>query len=252
MPRSNAKPLARYAAIQQALEQSILSGSWPPGHRVPPEHELMVQFGCSRMTVSRALSALSGAGLIVRRRRSGSFVATRAVEEAVLEIHDIPAEIAALGQSYGYELQRLEQRAATARDSARLGIREGSPVLALLCSHFADGLAFVLEDRLINLEAVPAAMTQEFTSQPPGTWLLSHIPWSSAEHQIRAVNADLSSAARLGVPSGAACLVVTRRTWQAGQPLTAVDLTYPGDRHRLIGQFGPSAKVPGKATTSAS
>ncbi|MGL4974426.1 MAG: histidine utilization repressor, partial [Bosea sp. (in: a-proteobacteria)] len=27
----------------------------------------MVQFGCSRMTVSRALSALSGAGLIVRR-----------------------------------------------------------------------------------------------------------------------------------------------------------------------------------------
>ncbi len=251
MPRSSARPLARYAAIQQALEQAILSGTWPPGHRVPPEHELMVRFGCSRMTVSRALSALSGAGLIVRRRRSGSFVATRAVEEAVLEIHDIPAEIAALGQAYGFELQRIEQRLATARDAARLGLGEGSPVLALLCSHFADGLAFVLEDRLISLDAVPAARTQDFTSQPPGTWLLSHIPWSSAEHQIRAVNADPASAARLGLQTGAACLVVTRRTWQAGQPLTAVDLIYPGDRHRLVGQFGPNAKAPGKASTAA-
>jgi GntR family transcriptional regulator, histidine utilization repressor len=247
MPRSAAKPLPRYAAIQQSLEQAILSGAWAPGHRVPPEHELMVQFSCSRMTVSRALSALSGAGLIVRRRRSGSFVATRAVEETVLEIHDIPAEIAALGQAYAYELQRIEPRRATPRDAARLGVAEGSPVLALTCSHFADGLAFVLEDRLSSLEAVPAAKTQDFHQQPPGTWLLSHIPWSSAEHQIRAVNADPASAARLGLQSGAACLVVTRRTWQAGLPLTAVDLTYPGERHRLVGQFGPSAKIGGAA-----
>ena len=46
----------------------ILSGEWPPGHRIPFEHELTARYGCSRMTVSKALGELVEAGLIERRR----------------------------------------------------------------------------------------------------------------------------------------------------------------------------------------
>ena len=52
----------------------ILSGEWPPGHRIPFEHELTARYRCSRMTVSKALGDLVAAGLIERRRRAGSFV----------------------------------------------------------------------------------------------------------------------------------------------------------------------------------
>ena len=51
-----------------------MSGEWAPGHRIPFEHELATEYGCSRMTVNKALSQLARAGLIERRRRSGSFV----------------------------------------------------------------------------------------------------------------------------------------------------------------------------------
>ena len=44
----------------------------------------------------------------------------------------------------------------------------------------------------------------------------------------------------LAIAEGAACLVVTRRTWQGGQPLTQVVLTYPGDRHHLVARFSPA------------
>ena len=32
--------------IRADLEGKILSGEWPPGHRVPFEHELMAGYGC--------------------------------------------------------------------------------------------------------------------------------------------------------------------------------------------------------------
>src|SRR5580704_5603686 len=61
--------------IRAEIEEQILTGAWRPGHRIPYEHELTAQFGCARMTVNKAIASLVDAGLIVRRRRVGSFVA---------------------------------------------------------------------------------------------------------------------------------------------------------------------------------
>ena len=41
------------------ISERILSGDWPPGHRIPFEHELSAEYGCSRMTVNKALSQLA-------------------------------------------------------------------------------------------------------------------------------------------------------------------------------------------------
>ncbi|MCF3948855.1 GntR family transcriptional regulator, partial [Acidiphilium iwatense] len=70
------------------LEAKILSGEWPPGYRIPFEHQLVAHYGCARMTVNKAISTLTAAGLIVRRRRAGSFVASPPVQSAVLQIPD--------------------------------------------------------------------------------------------------------------------------------------------------------------------
>ncbi|MDZ4372108.1 MAG: GntR family transcriptional regulator, partial [Phenylobacterium sp.] len=50
--------------IRGDIEARIRSGEWPPGYRVPFEAELMTEYGCARMTVSKAMSALADAGLI--------------------------------------------------------------------------------------------------------------------------------------------------------------------------------------------
>ena len=75
--------------IRADIEKRILKGAWRPGHRIPFEHELMEQYGCARMTVNKAISSLVATGLIVRRRRVGSFVAEPRAHSAVLEIPDI-------------------------------------------------------------------------------------------------------------------------------------------------------------------
>src|SRR5690606_22641545 len=99
---------------------------------------------------------------------------------------------------------------------------------------------FCFEERLINLAAVPDAASADFSVQPPGSWLLGQVPWSAAEHRIRAVSADRRAADALDLAAGTACLVIERRTWSSEAHITHVRLTYPGERHELVAQFSPS------------
>ena len=247
MRRTAARPLEtaklpRYAEIRRELEHAILSGRWPPGRRVPSEHDLVARYGCARMTVNKALSELAAAGLIVRHRRAGSFVATPTNDQSILEIHDIEAEARGSGKPYRFELRARALRKATRADATRLGVDDGTPVLALVSVHLVGGAPFAIEDRLINLDAVPAARDTDFTSRSPGGWLLAQIPWSRARHRISAANADAGTARALQIVRGAACLVVSRETWLQDVPITQVDLTHPGEDHHLVAHFSPAAR----------
>ena len=93
-----------HGRIYAELEDRILSGEWQPGTRIPFEHELTEQYGCSRMTVNKAISELAGRGLVTRRRRAGTFVAAPRTHAAVLAIPDLRAEVTTRGEAYGYRL----------------------------------------------------------------------------------------------------------------------------------------------------
>ena len=82
--------------IRSDIAERILSGEWPPGFRIPFEHELMADYDCSRMTVSKALAPLAERGMIVRRKRFGSFVARPRIHSVLL---DIPASRASTSLS---------------------------------------------------------------------------------------------------------------------------------------------------------
>lgn len=231
--------------IRQRIETRIRSGSWPPGFRIPYEHELMADYGCSRMTVSKALSSLAAEGLIERRRRAGSFVARPQMHATVLDIHDIRDQIRARGMAYDLEIISRRQRLAIKSDMALLELEAPSNLLSISCLHRADGKPFVAEDRLINLAVVPEAAHADFDAEPPGTWLISHVGWTEAEHRISAVPAGARMAARLGISATEACLLVRRRTWREKRSITAVTLTYPGAHYEMVARFGSRRAVHG-------
>lgn len=231
------KGVSLYQRILGDIRDRILSGEWPPGHRIPFEHELSVQYQCSRMTANKAMSELARTGLIERRRRSGSFVTRPRSQAAILEIHDIRAEVEALGLPYRYERLSRDVRQATGEDDAGFG--QGTRLLELVCRHFAGPQPFCLEERVISLAAVPEAADESFENVAPGPWLISRVPWNAAEHAIRAVAAGEQVASMLGLPRHAPCLVIQRRTWSGDQPVTSVRLTYAGETHSLVARFAP-------------
>ncbi len=235
-----AAPVSLHQKILGDLQGKILSGKLAPGARIATEHELAEAYDCSRMTVSNVLAKLARAGLVERRRKAGTFVTRPQSQAAVLEIHDIKAEVLALGQPYRFELVFRANRRSTAADRERLETETAGRVLELVARHFAGTRVFCLEERLINVEAVPEAAHQDFHEISPGRWLLDSVPWTAAEHRIGASGAGRGVAASLSVPSGTACLIVERRTWRATLPVTQVRLTYPGDSHHLVARFTPT------------
>jgi len=113
--------LTLHRRIRSDIADRILSGEWSPGFRIPFEHELMADYDCSRMTVSKALAPLAERGMIVRRKRFGSFVARPRIHSVLLDIPDIQAEIQKRGEPYDYELLLRKVRAAHRRDASELG-----------------------------------------------------------------------------------------------------------------------------------
>lgn len=237
--RGDGDGVSLHARIAADVEAAILSGAWPPGHRLPIETDLAAQYGCSRMTVNKAMMQLAAAGLIERRRKSGTYVRLPRAQSAVLEISDIREEVLGLGLAYRYVLLKARRRTGNAQDRRLLGAAAGGPVLALDCLHFAGARPFCREERLIDLVTVPTASEESFADRPPGRWLLERVPWSIAEHTIRATGAAEAMASMLLIAPGAACLVVERRTRLEEKPVTFVRLTYPGAAHALTASFRP-------------
>lgn len=229
------KSIALHDRIRHDIENRIMSGVWEAGRRIPRESELMAEYGCSRMTVNKAVDALVDRGLIARRKRAGSFVTVPTAHRAVLDIPDISAEIMASGREYEIELISRSEREATADDKALLAIND-APVLALSCLHRASGQPFALEKRLINVTIVPAALDVDFHIESPGRWLLGHVPWTDAEHRISAIPARGDVASWLQVSEGEPCLLIERWTWRAPQRITYAHQVYPSD-HFLTARF---------------
>lgn len=227
--------------ILSDIEGRIVSGEWPPGHRLPFEVDLADQYNCSRMTVNKVMGQLAKAGLIERRKKSGSFVRQPQIQSAVLQIHDIGAEVESLGLEYGFKILERARRGAKSEDRERLDVSVGTALLEIICIHFAGAREFCVEQRLINLAAVPEAAETDFSEIAPGPWLLGHVPWSTAEHRISAETPSKEIARLLGISDRQACLVVERRTWSNSGAVTHVRFTYPGNAHALVARFSPSS-----------
>jgi len=242
------KPLASRSLHDQLVSKFrnlIISQQWPLGYQLPFETDLAGAHGVSRMTMNKVLTQLTREGFLVRRRKLGTFVAQPHTQAAVMEIADIAAEVKALGQAHRFDLRERRLRPPEPREIAEARIVQDrqQPVLYLLGVHFADAQPFCREERIINPQAAPAALEQDFSAVAPGQWLLQEIPWSSAEHRIRAVGADHAVARDLGLLSGEACLEVTRRTEISGRWITLAHQTYPGDRHELLARFEPRTEA---------
>ncbi|QVM83979.1 UTRA domain-containing protein [Novosphingobium decolorationis] len=227
--------------IRSDFERRILGGELAPGDRLPIEQDLMQEYGCSRMTVNKALSALVGAGLIERRKKAGTFVMRPKVHSMVLDVPDIAAQVRERGQDYAFRPIRRRHRPA-GNDEEEILLAGGGALVQIDGLHLVDGAPLAVEFRRVSASAVPDFVDAELDDVPPGTWLLQHVPWTEAETRISAVAALGEAADWLGVAVGTPCLCVERRTWRGPERITSVRQIFLGDAYDLVARFGPTSQ----------
>jgi GntR family transcriptional regulator len=137
LERHDPRPL--HVQISDRLRELILTGTWPPHHRLPPEHELADTLAVARGTLKRGLRTLVAEGMLVQVQGRGTFVTSGALGRTVE--HDRLSLAEALrvqGLVSTTAVHRHEVVRATKRVAELLRVPPRSPVTRLARVRLAD------------------------------------------------------------------------------------------------------------------
>ena len=213
--------------VQAEVLHRLHTRVWKPGELLPSEADLATEFGCARTTVNRALQAIADDGLLERRRRGGTRVVIHPERKATFNIPVIRQQVEQLGLDYGYQLlsRRLARPSRLIRE--RMKISEDVRVLYMRAIHSANEHPYVLENRWIDIDVVPAAQNADFAIQSPNEWLVENVPFSGGDLVLGASNTNDHEAEALACESQAALFTAERTTRNTqGATITFVQLVY--------------------------
>ncbi len=232
-----AKP--RYQQLKDLIIQRISTGDLRPKDRVPSENELVAAQGVSRMTANRALRELTTEGYVKRIAGRGTFVSDFRSQSHVLEVQNIADEIADRGHMHSCKVLRQSRQRARGEIAKALHIAQGVDVFHLLLVHFENDVPIQIEDRHVVADFAPECLEQDFERDTPSAYLTSISPLQEAEQVVRAQTPNAAVRERLQMDADEPSLVVIRRTWSKGRPVTFARLHHPGSRYELTGHYTP-------------
>jgi len=205
-----------YQQIKGLILQGLQSGEWKPGEGIPSEIELAARFRVSQGTVRKAIDALAGDHLLVRRQGKGTFVATHAehhVQYRFLKLLPDNGDLNSEGpaQRQIIDCKRLRASAEVAR---ALALRAGDAVLQVRRVLSFAGTPTILED--LWLPGAPfKGLTAERLAQYHGPMYALFetefgVRMVRAEEKIRAVLPDNTQCGLLQVATGTPLMSVER------------------------------------------
>lgn len=228
--------------IREYIMTRIGDGTWPEGHRIPSEAEIMETFSVSRMTVHRAIKELATQGHIRRERGRGSFVTKPLPRRELLEISDIAEEIKGRGGTYFCE-QIMQERVPPSPVTTHVFGEDGASSIARSqVVHFENGMPLQLEDRYVNMAAVPGYTDLDLTQTSAHQHLMKVAPLQKAEHLLTAVLPNSEQCDFLQIQPNEPCLLIKRKTWSEDVLVSYAELLYPGSRYSFGGVFTPGNK----------
>src|SRR6476659_11278378 len=124
-------PIPLYHQVYIDLGRSLDDRTWPPGSQLPTERELASHYGCSLITVRRALDELVREGRIERTRGRGTFVLRPRLDRDIAGRASFAEEMRQRGLDPETKLISARPEAAPVVVAVALGIEAGSPILYL-------------------------------------------------------------------------------------------------------------------------
>ena len=139
----SAEPL--YRQLENLLAEKIDNGTLAPGSKLPTENELVDTYHVSRVTVRKALDALSQRGYLERRSGKGTFVAEEKLQRPLNGVVGFSQMCREMGCVPGGKTIRRSIELASEKEAAKLGIPEDSQILVIERIRYADGHPLLLE-----------------------------------------------------------------------------------------------------------
>jgi GntR family transcriptional regulator len=233
-------PVPLYFQLAQYYEAAITSGALKPGARLDNEVQLAQRLGLSRPTVRAAFAYLSNKGLVVRKRGTGTVVASERIDRAV-ELTSLHDDLAAAGRMPTTDVIRNEVVNASDEVAHALQLAVGALVISLERLRLADGEPIALMHNFL-----PAGLVHLSTDmlKRHGLYELlraAGIRLYSATQRMSAKNASAAEARTLHEPRGAALLTMERIAYdEGGRPVEFGQHVYRASRYGFTTSMRPA------------
>ena len=109
-------PIPLYHQLAERLLAEIRRGTYPPGSRIPSEHQLAARFGIGRPTARQATDLLVRRRILTRRRGAGTFVQHAAEEVDLFSLAGTSASFLEKGVAVTTRLLARVRRKKIGRD----------------------------------------------------------------------------------------------------------------------------------------
>jgi GntR family transcriptional regulator, N-acetylglucosamine utilization regulator len=154
-------PVPLHHQVYLDLRAALDADEWHPGDRLPPERELSTRYGCSLITVRRALSELAREGRLERTRGRGTTVLRPRIERDFAATMSFTEEMQDRGLDPETRLVAARPESAGERVADALGIEPGSPTLYVERLRAADGEPLLLEQVHLPAERFPGLLASD-------------------------------------------------------------------------------------------
>jgi DNA-binding GntR family transcriptional regulator len=232
------------------IAEEIAAGVLRAGTRLPPERELCLQLGISRVTLRKALTKLVDDGALRPTHGRGWYVAqTAAAKEWPNSLESFSETAKRMGLEATSTVLHAEERNATLDEAELLLIAPGTPIFRLERVRLLGGMPIALDSTKLALQLVPDIGTVDFAGASLYEELAKRdILPARADAVIEAQEADTELARLLDLAAGKPLLVMRQVALdQSGHPLFASMIQYAGDRYRLRTSFARSGSAsPGR------
>ena len=163
MPRFRLQvgPVPLHHQVYVDLKAAVDNGEYQAGDRLPPERELATAYGCSLITIRRALDELSREGRLQRHRGRGTFVLPPRLDRDIAGAMSFSEEMQRRGLDPETRLLAARPQAAVETVAAALQLAPGSPTLYLERLRLAGGEPLLLEMVHLPAERFPGLLASD-------------------------------------------------------------------------------------------
>jgi len=154
-------PVPLHHQVYVDLKAALDSGEYAVGERLPPERELARLYGCSLITIRRALDELAREGRLGRQQGRGTFVLPPRLDRDIGGSMSFSDEMQRRGLDPETRLIAARPEAAAETVAAALQLEPGSPTLYLERLRLAAGEPLLLEMVHLPAERFPGLLASD-------------------------------------------------------------------------------------------
>ncbi|TGG94324.1 GntR family transcriptional regulator [Natronospirillum operosum] len=230
------RPGSLYVQLARALKQAMHEGMLEEGEYLPPQRDLAVALGVSRVTVRKAIETLVEQGLLMQRQGAGTRVLKpqqEAIHKNLSVLNSFTEDMAARGLPSRSEWLSRERIQSSPREAIALNLSPGSMLTRYARVRYAGDNPMAYE-----VASVPGHIIQSVDEV--GASLYAALEAHDARpvralQTMTARNADQQVADYLSMTPGEAVLYIERQGFdQHNRPVEFTRSYYRGDIYDFV------------------